>query len=483
MVWAPLWETPRVVFASLTFLLFFLPLHLIGYALLRAPAARNAWLTLSSLVFYAWGEPVWIVLLLFSAAIDFVHGLLCERWRGSRWAKVPLASSLLLNLGLLGLFKYAAFAATTLHSVTGLQLDVPALSLPIGISFYTFQTISYVVDVSRGQVAAQRSWPSFLMYVCSFHQLVAGPIVRYADIAAEIDRRSVTAADVADGTRRFCIGLGKKVLLANVAGELVQATLGATATPLAASTAWLGVCAFALQIYFDFSGYSDMAIGLGRMVGFHYAENFRHPYVSQSIGEFWRRWHISLGRFFRDYVYIPLGGNRSWALRNLLIVWGLTGLWHGASWNFVAWGLYYGLWIGLERAGLAALLERAPRALRHLYVVPVLLVGWVLFYFTDLAQLQGCLAAMFGLAAPSPQADATAARLLADHAGWWPLALLFCLPVGPALARWTDAWTDRVPSWRRPAAVAAALSNALVLTAAIALLVGRSYNPFLYFRF
>ncbi|MCA9637701.1 MAG: MBOAT family protein, partial [Myxococcales bacterium] len=334
-----------MVFASLVFLYVFLPLNLLTYYGLRRESHRNLALIAASLIFYAWGEPVWVSLLILSSALDYVHALIIERWRGSGWAKAALASSIVTNLGLLGAFKYSGFLARGLNDAFGLGLSVPEFALPIGISFYTFQALSYVADVYRGEVAAQRSYLKFLLFLSLYHQLVAGPIVRYVHIAREIAERRHTLADFSGGITRFCVGLFKKVCIANVAGQLVMRTMEVDPGGLSVAEGWFGLLMFSLQIYYDFSGYSDMAIGLGMLFGFHYHENFNYPYVARSAAEFWRRWHISLGSFFRDYLYIPLGGRRRRPIRNLLIVWGLTGLWHGASWNFVLWGLYFGVLI------------------------------------------------------------------------------------------------------------------------------------------
>ena len=299
-----------MVFASLNFLFFFLAINLILYYLIKNKTFRNVLLTVMSLVFYAWGEPIWIGLLVFSSFVDYIHGLLIEKFRGTKWAKAPLISCIIINLSILATFKYAGFITDNVNFLTGLKLSVPTYSLPIGISFYTFQTISYVIDVYKQEVKAQRSFMKFLLFVSLFHQLVAGPIVRYSHIANEIDNRKLRINDISAGISRFCIGLFKKICIANVAGEMVVTYMGGDLSTLAFSEAWFGILMFTIQIYFDFSGYSDMAIGMGRMVGFHYHENFNYPYTSKSASDFWRRWHISLGTFFRDYIYIPLGGNK-----------------------------------------------------------------------------------------------------------------------------------------------------------------------------
>ena len=472
-----------MVFASLTFLYLFLPLALALYFVCRGTPARNLVLVGISFAFYAWGEPVWVALLFASAAGDYVHGLLIERTRGSRWmARAVLVSCLVLNLGLLIAFKYAGFLAGTVNTVLGTELAAPSVTMPVGISFYTFQTISYVVDVYRGQVRAQRSFTAFLMFVSLFPQLVAGPIVRYAEIERELRERRTTLRNLSDGISRFAVGLFKKVCLANVAAELVALYLDGDLTKLAVAEAWFGLLAFTLQIYFDFSGYSDMAIGLGRMFGFHFPENFDHPYIARSATEFWRRWHMTLSRFFRDYVYIPLGGNRHKAVRNLFVVWMLTGLWHGASWNFVLWGLYYGVLIYIERLGLGALLARLPRAFSHVYLLLAVVLGWALFYFEDTSRLAELGAVLFHVA-DTPLTSVELSTTLSTHAFWLALALVMCTPL-PARAReWASAaLARRGPRWQ-PLAAADAAFNLVFLLASSAMLVGHSYNPFLYFRF
>lgn len=466
-----------MVFASLIFLYVFLPLNLLLYYGLRGQTARNLLLIGSSLAFYAWGEPVWVSLLVATSVFDYVHGLLIERFRGTPWAKVALASSLTVNLGLLATFKYSAFFAESFGALTGVRADAPSFALPIGISFYTFQALSYVADVYRGEIAAQRSYLKFLLYISLYHQLVAGPIVRYAHVAAEIEGRRHRLADVSAGVSRFCVGLFKKVCVANVAGQLVVRYMEADPAGLSIAEGWFGLAMFTLQIYFDFSAYSDMAIGLGLMFGFHYRENFDHPYVARSATEFWRRWHISLGSFFRDYVYIPLGGGRSRPYRNLFVVWGLTGLWHGASWNFVLWGLYFAVLIALERLFLRRLLDALPRVVGHLYLLAAVVLGWALFYFEDFGRLGAYLALLFGAGAwSSPDLG----RVVREHVFWLALALALCLPLAPRLRAWLAARAPATQAWAAAAAVPFHLG---LLALATAMLVGRTYNPFLYFRF
>jgi len=470
-----------VVFASLSFLYLFLPLNLALYASLRSLDQRNALLVVFSLVFYAWGEPVWLSLLVATTVVDFHMAGAIERWRGTARARWALWASLSSNLGLLAVFKYSALAVATARDVLGIELGLPAFALPIGISFYTFQSISYVVDVWRGAVPAERRYSRFLLFVSLYHQLVAGPIVRYVEIAKEIGGRGHDRSDFAAGVTRFCGGLFKKVCIANVAGELVARYLDGDLRALSVGEAWLGLIAYTLQIYFDFSGYSDMAIGLGRMFGFHYGENFNYPYVARSATEFWRRWHISLGSFFRDYLYVPLGGKRVRPYRNLFVVWFCTGLWHGASWNFVLWGLYYGVWIAIERAFLARVLERLPRAAGHLYLMTTVVIGWSLFYFTDLGRLALFLRVAFGATA-APLWTPELPSVLLDHLWWLCAALALCAPVAGLIRVRLSAWAVSPVrlAWFRGAALAGNLAAVLVATV---LLVGRSYNPFLYFRF
>ncbi|PRQ06337.1 MBOAT family O-acyltransferase [Enhygromyxa salina] len=472
-----------MVFANLTFLYVFLPLNLLGYFALRRTEHRNVLLILFSLAFYAWGEPIWIGLLLCSSTVDYMHGRVIEAKRGTAWAKGAVVSSLVINLGLLGLFKYSQLACVAVNDLLGTSLTAPEqLSLPIGISFYTFQTISYVVDVYRGEVPAQRSFYKFLLFVSLFHQLVAGPIVRYAHIASEIDSRQHSVADVSAGISRFCAGLFKKVCIANVAGQLVLQTLARDSVELSVAEAWFGLLMFSLQIYFDFSGYSDMAIGLGRICGFHYHENFNYPYMARSVREFWQRWHISLGSFFRDYLYIPLGGNRRRPYFNLMIVWALTGLWHGASWNFMFWGLYFGVLIALERLFFGRVLEALPRAVSHVYLVFAVVVGWALFYFEDLDRLHDILRVLFG-ASNQAWSSPDLTPLIQDNALWLVLAVLLCAPVVPRLREGVAQIGSRYALGPTVMGAALAAINLGMLLIATAMLVGGTYNPFLYFRF
>ncbi|MDR2421519.1 MAG: MBOAT family protein [Oscillospiraceae bacterium] len=455
-----------MVFSSLPFLCLFLPAFLILYCAL--PRLRAATLLAFSLLFYAFGEPVWVLALLFSGAADYFHGLIIEKYRDTRLRKAMLISSLVINLGLLASFKYSGFAAENINALFGTSLPAPRFSLPLGISFYTFQTLSYTIDVYRGEVKAQRSFIAFLSYVTMFPQLVAGPIVRYADIEERLTRIKLTPEGFSRGVTRFATGLGKKVLLANPAGEAADMLFAGSQMTFAGS--WLGIVFFAFQIYFDFSGYSDMAIGLGEMIGFEFKENFRYPYTAVSVTDFWRRWHISLSSFFRDYVYIPLGGNRRHAAANLAAVWFLTGLWHGASWNFVIWGMYYGVLISAEKFLLKNVLSRAPRVLRHTYSMLAVLIGWAIFYFTDLPKLGAFFSAAFG-----------GARLYdfrAESVFFSNIFLLAALAISstPYPARLASKLRGKLPA-------AEPIRNAALMLLCFTMLVGQSYNPFLYFRF
>lgn len=485
-----------MVFSSLFFLYVFLPLNLIVYHLMPSMRAKNIVMTVFSLIFYAWGEPVYVFLLLAMAFSDWVLAKYIGRQaRKSAGAKRGVALTCVVNLGLLGIFKYGTFFMENTHNLLGFPDEVVQIALPIGISFYTFQLLSYVVDVYRGEVQPQRSFPTLLLYVSLFHQCIAGPIVRYKDINAELLDRHATRADISYGVTRFTVGLAKKAVLANACGALADQLLVADKTDpaLALQTIadrpvialWVGALAFMFQIYLDFSAYSDMAIGMGRMIGFHYRENFNYPYMSLSITDFWRRWHISLSSFFRDYVYIPLGGNRCSPGRvifNLFIVWFLTGFWHGASWNFMCWGLYYFVFLVLERAFLRKYLERLPAFAGHIYALVVVYFGWVLFKFTDFAVLGAALGGMFGATA----AGVSSFEVLALIRSNIPILLISavaCTPIVPYLGgRLYELGGRSGAAWALYRAVVV-IAPVVLLVLATMSLVGDSYNPFLYWKF
>lgn len=472
-----------MVFSNLFFIYLFLPLNLILYYAVPNKTWKNVVLLLFSLFFYSWGEPVWVFLLMLTAFLDYTWAKCIEYFNltgQQRRKKIALIASLVFDLGMLGVFKYSGFVVENINLLTGLSLPVPQIALPIGISFYTFQTISYVLDVYRGQVAAQKRYYKYLMYLSSYHQLVAGPIVRYSDVAAEIENRTVSVQDFSEGITRFCLGLTKKVVVANVAGSLAGNYLDADLASLSVAGAWFGVLLYTLQIYYDFSAYSDMAIGLGRMFGFHYHQNFNYPYIAKSVTEFWRRWHISLSSFFRDYVYIPLGGKYRHQIFNICVVWFLTGLWHGASWNFILWGVFYGALLIVEKLGLLKVLEKIPSVFSHLYLLFLTLIGWTIFYTTDLGKLGGYFGVMFGLsgnALSDPQLSIT----FMNNLFWLIAAVLFCMPITQLVKRW--AQTQRSEGVRAGISIVNAIMNVMLLFVCTAMLVGDSYNPFLYFRF
>lgn len=472
-----------MVFSNLFFIYLFLPLNLILYYAVPNKTWKNVVLLLFSLFFYSWGEPVWVFLLMLTAFLDYTWAKCIEYFNltgQQRRKKIALIASLVFDLGMLGVFKYSGFVVENINLLTGLSLPVPQIALPIGISFYTFQTISYVLDVYRGQVAAQKRYYKYLMYLSSYHQLVAGPIVRYSDVAAEIENRTVSAQDFSEGITRFCLGLTKKVVVANVAGSLAGNYLDADLASLSVAGAWFGVLLYTLQIYYDFSAYSDMAIGLGRMFGFHYHQNFNYPYIAKSVTEFWRRWHISLSSFFRDYVYIPLGGKYRHQIFNICVVWFLTGLWHGASWNFILWGVFYGALLIVEKLGLLKVLEKIPSVFSHFYLLFLTLIGWTIFYTTDLGKLGGYFGVMFGLsgnALSDPQLSIT----FMNNLFWLIAAVLFCMPITQLVKRWAQA--QRSEGVRAGISIVNAIMNVMLLFVCTAMLVGDSYNPFLYFRF
>lgn len=473
-----------MVFSSLVFLFIFLPITLLLYYLVPR-GGRNIVLLLVSLIFYAWGEPVYIVLMLFSTVVDYVHGLLVEKyWEQPKKAKRVVLSSVLINLGLLIFFKYSSFIIANTNAIFGTQFSIPDIALPIGISFYTFQTMSYTIDIFRKDAPAQRSMINLGTYVTMFPQLIAGPIVRYQTVAEQLNDRVETQEKFADGVRRFIIGLGKKVLLANNIGLVWNSISTTEVNQLTVLTSWIGVLAFGLQIYFDFSGYSDMAIGLGKMFGFELLENFNYPYISQSITEFWRRWHISLGTWFRDYVYIPLGGNRKGKWRtylNVFVVWFLTGLWHGASWNFVLWGLYFGIIISIEKAFLMKWLNKLPSLIRHVYTILLLLIGWGLFAFDNFSQLSEYFKVMFGFKGASLY-NQTTLFYLSSNAITLIILIIASTPLMTLIYKRLEMFLNSKLKWVLEVVIMP-LIYLSILFISTAYLVDSSYNPFLYFRF
>ncbi len=461
-----------MLFSANVFLFAFLPSVLLLYYILPRKF-RNPVLLLWSLAFYGWGEPVYLFLMIGTILLNFFFGYWIYKLQGQgKSAKTALALGVAANLLILGFFKYFGFVMGGLKSLIPVlrTVKLPEISLPIGISFYVFQSMSYVIDVYRSDAPVQKNVLTFGTYVTLFPQLIAGPIVRYADVAEQMDTRHENVSQFAEGIQRFVVGLGKKVLLANPMGSLwnlLQVQEGSAA-------AWVGIIAYALQIYFDFSGYSDMAIGLGKMFGFTFLENFNYPYISASVTEFWRRWHISLSTWFKEYVYIPLGGNRKGPARqilNLLIVWSLTGLWHGASWNFVLWGLYYAVLLIVEKLIGLKLLKKLPKAVGHLYAILAVLFGWVLFYFEDM----GALWAFFGRLFSFQPTTAHGTNLLL---GFAPMVFISAFASTPAAKKLYERVKDRDAV--RYGVIALAMA---VLVLCVAALASQSYNPFIYFRF
>lgn len=468
-----------MVFSSMIFLCVFLPIVLIVYFVLPKQS-RNLWLLLASLFFYAWGEPRYILIMLFSTVFDYCNGRAIEyataKGKHDTLGRAVLVLSVVGNLGILCFFKYTDFALETINRLAGTQFGLLQLALPIGISFYTFQTMSYTIDVYRGETPAQHNIISFGMYVCLFPQLIAGPIVRYKEVQKEVDGRKTTISGAVHGLQRFLTGLAKKVLLANQIGALWDYIKGLGNADMSTALAWLGAIAFTFQIYFDFSGYSDMAIGLGEMFGFHFPENFDHPYESKSITEFWRRWHITLSTWFREYLYIPLGGNRKGAARqiiNLFIVWFLTGLWHGAGWNFILWGLYYFVLLVLEKLVLRRVLARLPAIIQHLYTLFFVVVGWVIFACDDMSLLGSYLKAMFGIGVPA--GNALALYEWDIQAPFLTILLIVSTTIPARIAKQLTREDQRSPLLM--------VYTVVLLVLSLAFLVSGSYNPFLYFRF
>ena len=470
-----------MLFSSIFFLVIFLPVTLILYYIVPWKA-KNLLLLIASLIFYAWGEPVYVLLMMFSIAFNYFAGiqlgdLYALREEGRR--RFVFIFTVVVDLGLLAFFKYFGFFVENINSIFGSDIKAANVSLPIGISFYTFQILSYVIDVYWGKVRVQKNIINFGAYITMFPQLIAGPIVRYEDIERQLKKRTISIDKIADGTAWFIKGLGKKVLLANNAGLLFDAVFATAADERAVFTTWLGVVAYTFQLYFDFSGYSDMAVGLGKMMGFEFVENFNYPYISESATEFWRRWHISLGTWFREYLYIPLGGNRNGTaktIRNTMIVWLLTGLWHGAAWNFILWGIYYGILIVLEKYAIGNVLKKLPAFLRHLYAMVVFTFGWLLFAMTDLSMIGETIksgAGGFGTAF----FDSTSLYYLSTNL----VLLIICAACSTPLVKILfERLSKRAGKTGR---VIGVLCMALVFVASMAFLVNATYNPFLYFRF
>lgn len=466
-----------MVFSSTIFLCVYLPLVLLGYYICPKKG-RNLFLLIVSLVFYAWGEPKYVFLMIFSILVNYIFGRLMDKNRGrQKRMKLLLVLSVVIDLGLLSVFKYTDFIITNVNAIFGSSFDLLKIALPIGISFYTFQAMSYTIDVYRNDVRVQKNLIDFGMYITMFPQLIAGPIVRYADVQDQLAERSVTTADFSEGIMRFVVGLGKKVLLANQMGA-VWSEIYALGGDVSALMAWTGAIAYTFQIYFDFSGYSDMAIGLGRMFGFKFPENFRYPYQSVSITDFWRRWHITLSTWFKEYLYIPLGGNRCGLARqalNLLIVWSLTGFWHGAGWNFVMWGLYYFVILFIEKLFLLKALDKLPKLFRHVYALLLIVIGWVIFASDDVSVLLPYLGSMFGANGAVGGMDVYTLLTKA-------VLLIICCVASTELPKRLFLSATGAMNEKAAFTIKSVMTIALLALSMI-LLIGDSYNPFLYFRF
>ena len=474
-----------MVFSSTFFLLVFLPLFLAIYYLTPF-RGRSMVILLGSYAFYAWWRVDFLGLFIAATLWNYWVGIRLESALGTPQAKRWLALGIGVDLGVLAYFKYADFGIGSLNglltAVGGEPLPLLHLLLPIGISFYVFESISYLVDVYRKESPVQHRFVDLLLYISMFPQLIAGPIVRYGTVADEINDRHVSASDFAEGSYRFFIGLGKKVILANQLSEISDQFLVNGLGTLSTSGAWIGIIAFTLQIYFDFSGYSDMAIGMGRCLGFHFNENFRHPYCCDSITDFWRRWHISLGSFFRDYVYIPMGGNRRHQAVNIFVVWFLTGMWHGASWNFIIWGVYFGLIVMLEKYTILRIKDKIPSPVLHLYSLALVVIGWGIFYFDDFHSMQTFFNAFWGNAKVAT--DFVSESALLDNFWLWVAALLFCLPLRHVLSEFVERSCNERRMLKQSLFFVAHLSVSLVmLICSVALLVGATNNAFIYTRF
>lgn len=480
-----------MVFSTSIFIYLFLPITLIIYYLMPKKG-KNLIILLSGLLFYSWGEPIYVIVMLISTMIDYFAGLIMNHFEGRKVPRrICLIVSIVMNLGLLGIFKYSGFIAENINAIAGTQIiDInnmnffgieylPMNMLPIGISFFTFQSMSYTIDLYLGNVKVQKNPISFAAFVTLFPQIVAGPIVRYDDVAKELDDRSITIDLIYDGIVKFIIGLSKKVLIANSIGALWTSIKATDIANVSVVSSWLGILAFTFQIYFDFSGYSDMAVGLGKMMGFNFPKNFDYPYLSKSISEFWRRWHITLGAWFKSYVYIPLGGNRKGMARtifNLAVTWFLTGVWHGASWNFILWGTLYGVVIILEKLFLGKLLDKIPDIFGHIYTMLLVILGWVLFDTADLPTAGAYIAKMFGFGGGA-FIDSTAMYQIATYGITFIICIIGCTNL-PKLA---------VEALKKKSAVLVNYGGIAVITGMFiicaAYLVDQTYNPFLYFNF
>lgn len=483
-----------MVFSSLLFIYIFLPVNLLLYACISDIKKKNMCVLIFSLIFYAWMSPLYLILLSAMALISYIGARIVERWRTTAKAKAALVVYLCITLGVLCYFKYLGFFCSIINSVADVFGTIPSVVLPVGISFYTFQLISYVVDVYRGEVEADKNYLNVLLYASLFHQCIAGPIVRYKDIAKDLKERKTSISAMNEGISRFCVGLAKKALLANACSSIMDKVLPenlAEFGDITITAAWLGGLLYMLHIYLDFSAYSDMAIGLGRMTGFYYKENFDYPYTASSVTDFWRKWHISLGTFFRDYVYIPLGGNRKGKARqllNMLIVWGLTGLWHGAGYNFVLWGLYYFVFLAVEKLVLLKIFAKLPKVIgavvTRVYTLLVVFVGWIIFRFTDTASMMKALRALAGLDG-NEFTNFEINTIFINNITFIIICIVAVTPLVKRLAEWLKkkARTGSGMFGLNIYNLLNAVIPVILLLLSTIALIGDSYNPFIYFRF
>ena len=467
-----------MLFSSQVFLYFFLPITLIVYYL-SPKKFRNFILLIASLIFYAWGEPIYILIMLFSTVFDYINGLLIDKFQKKnqhKYAKIVLIVSVVGNLAILGFFKYSDFLISNINSLFNSNISLLAIALPIGISFYTFQTMSYTIDVYKQNVKAQKNFISFATYVTLFPQLIAGPIVKYRDVSESLENRKENITDFSEGIKCFIIGLFKKVMIANNVGFIWESIHSLPYSEISLSLAWIGAICYSLQIYYDFSGYSDMAIGLGKMFGFHFLENFNYPYIAKSITDFWRRWHISLSSWFKEYVYIPLGGSRKTIARtviNLLIVWFLTGLWHGASWNFVVWGLYFGVLLIIEKFVLKKVLDKMPSFIRHLYTLFFVIISWVIFACPTLEDGLNYISIMFNF--NNEIISTESIYLISTHFVLFIIAIIGCTPIFKKIK-------EKLKN-NKIFMIIEIIICLVLFFISLSFLVGSTYNPFLYFRF
>lgn len=467
-----------MLFSSQVFLYFFLPITLIVYYL-SPKRFRNFILLIASLIFYAWGEPIYILIMLFSTVFDYINGLLIDKFQKKnqhKYAKIVLIVSVVGNLAILGFFKYSDFLISNINSLFNSNISLLAIALPIGISFYTFQTMSYTIDVYKQNVKAQKNFISFATYVTLFPQLIAGPIVKYRDVSESLENRKENITDFSEGIKRFIIGLFKKVMIANNAGFIWESIHSLPYSEISLSLAWIGAICYSLQIYYDFSAYSDMAIGLGKMFGFHFLENFNYPYIAKSITDFWRRWHISLSSWFKEYVYISLGGSRKTIARtviNLLIVWFLTGLWHGASWNFVVWGLYFGVLLIIEKFVLKKVLDKMPSYIGHLYTLFFVIISWVIFACPTLEDALNYISIMFNF--NNEIISTESIYLISTHFVLFIIAIIGCTPIFKKIK-------EKLKN-NKLFMIIEIIICLILFFISLSFLVGSTYNPFLYFRF